>query len=59
MLDLALSAPPAGTPNTRIADVGRLRKNNHHAACALPAELTFWALWHCRHARPPDATPLA
>jgi hypothetical protein len=21
----------------------------------LPATLTFWALWHCRHARPPDA----
>ncbi|OOV91075.1 hypothetical protein MF4836_28790 [Pseudomonas sp. MF4836] len=23
--------------------------------CALPSELAFWALWHCRHARPPDA----
>jgi len=22
---------------------------------ALPSELAFWALWHCRHARPPDA----
>jgi len=21
----------------------------------LPAILAFWALWHCRHARPPDA----
>ncbi|MBO3273894.1 hypothetical protein [Pseudomonas schmalbachii] len=21
----------------------------------LPLELAFWALWHCRHARPPDA----
>ncbi|MDZ4338261.1 MAG: hypothetical protein U1A62_31760 [Pseudomonas sp.] len=21
----------------------------------LPEILTFWALWHCRHARPPDA----
>ncbi|QHD00105.1 hypothetical protein PspS04_06845 [Pseudomonas sp. S04] len=21
---------------------------------ALPSELAFWALWHCRHARPPD-----
>lgn len=20
----------------------------------LPLELAFWALWHCRHARPPD-----
>ena len=19
--------------------------------------LAFWALWHCRHARPPDAVP--
>ncbi|MFI8611212.1 hypothetical protein ACIGFL_23200 [Pseudomonas sp. NPDC077649] len=19
--------------------------------------LAFWALWHCRHARPPDAAP--
>jgi len=24
----------------------------------LPEILAFWALWHCRHARPPDA-PLA
>jgi len=23
-------------------------------ADALPSELAFWALWHCRHARPPD-----
>lgn len=22
----------------------------------LPLELAFWALWHCRHARPPDST---
>ena len=22
--------------------------------CAYPV-LAFWALWHCRHARPPDA----
>jgi hypothetical protein len=21
----------------------------------LPKTLAFWALWHCRHARPPDA----
>jgi hypothetical protein len=21
----------------------------------LPQTLAFWALWHCRHARPPDA----
>lgn len=21
----------------------------------LPHTLAFWALWHCRHARPPDA----
>ena len=21
----------------------------------LPETLAFWALWHCRHARPPDA----
>jgi len=25
---------------------------------ALPSELAFWALWHCRHARPPDTSPL-
>ncbi|QXI29977.1 hypothetical protein [Pseudomonas vanderleydeniana] len=24
------------------------------SAVALPCELAFWALWHCRHARPPD-----
>ncbi|MDG9930300.1 MULTISPECIES: hypothetical protein [unclassified Pseudomonas] len=23
----------------------------------LPEILAFWALWHCRHARPPDARP--
>ncbi|AMO76908.1 hypothetical protein [Pseudomonas citronellolis] len=23
---------------------------------SLPLELAFWALWHCRHARPPDST---
>ncbi|KAF1067802.1 MAG: hypothetical protein GAK45_01563 [Pseudomonas citronellolis] len=23
---------------------------------SLPLELAFWALWHCRHARPPDHT---
>jgi hypothetical protein len=22
---------------------------------SLPLELAFWALWHCRHARPPDS----
>ncbi|WP_165497310.1 hypothetical protein [Phytopseudomonas dryadis] len=22
---------------------------------ALPRALAFWALWHCRHARPPDS----
>lgn len=26
---------------------------------ALPCELAFWALWHCRHARPPDAFSVA
>ncbi|MDO9617464.1 MAG: hypothetical protein Q7J43_07245 [Pseudomonas sp.] len=24
----------------------------------LPEILAFWALWHCRHARPPDALSL-
>ncbi|TQL09842.1 hypothetical protein FBY21_5282 [Pseudomonas sp. SLBN-26] len=24
---------------------------------SLPLELAFWALWHCRHARPPDSAP--
>jgi len=23
---------------------------------ALPQILAFWALWHCRHARPPDVS---
>ncbi|MCY1437952.1 hypothetical protein D9M71_541330 [compost metagenome] len=22
---------------------------------SLPLDLAFWALWHCRHARPPDS----
>jgi len=33
------------------------------AVCLRPGEnplfnviLAFWALWHCRHARPPDAS---
>ena len=26
------------------------------AQCLLPVyRMAFWALWHCRHARPPDA----
>ena len=26
------------------------------APTALPRTLAFWALWHCRHARPPDSS---
>lgn len=25
-----------------------------HNLCPLPSKLAFWALFHCRHARPPD-----
>ena len=25
-----------------------------HHLCLLPSKLAFWALFHCRHARPPD-----
>jgi len=38
-----------------------LRRGSQSACLitCLPLELAFWALWHCRHARPPDATRLA
>ncbi|MCO3986535.1 hypothetical protein FA106_06925 [Pseudomonas aeruginosa] len=46
------SATPAGTP-------ARLPRKHSRwlelEPLALPLELAFWALWHCRHARPPDA----
>ena len=29
-----------------------------HNLCPLPSKLAFWALFHCRHARPPDTHPL-
>ncbi|AYF85724.1 hypothetical protein D6Z43_00505 [Pseudomonas sp. DY-1] len=31
------------------------RKWASHLVISLPLELAFWALWHCRHARPPDS----
>ncbi|QEY61803.1 hypothetical protein FXN65_06930 [Metapseudomonas lalkuanensis] len=31
------------------------RKWAIHLLISLPLELAFWALWHCRHARPPDS----
>ncbi|WP_265278497.1 hypothetical protein, partial [Pseudomonas aeruginosa] len=46
------SANPAGTP-------ARLPRKHSRwlelEPLSLPLELAFWALWHCRHARPPDA----
>ncbi|WP_162934909.1 hypothetical protein [Pseudomonas cavernae] len=58
-MQLAAIFTSLATPSTRTPDAGRLRKNNRQATTALPAELAFWALWHCRHARPPDAARLA
>ncbi|OPD83138.1 hypothetical protein AO930_32230 [Pseudomonas aeruginosa] len=44
------SANPAGTP-------ARLPRKHSRwlelEPLSLPLELAFWALWHCRHARPP------
>lgn len=34
---------------------GVLRCVAERARPLRPAILAFWALWHCRHARPPDA----
>ena len=34
---------------------GQVRCAAEHANPLLPETLAFWALWHCRHARPPDA----
>ncbi|SFI10513.1 hypothetical protein SAMN05216206_1457 [Pseudomonas guineae] len=40
----------------------QLSKRRHcaaqHSNATLPKTLAFWALWHCRHARPPDASHL-
>ncbi len=46
------SANPAGTP-ARLP--GKHSRWLELEPLALPLELAFWALWHCRHARPPDA----
>ena len=44
-------------------DCPRLREGQRlgaeRANSRLPAILAFWALWHCRHARPPDAALLS
>ncbi|SDU72956.1 hypothetical protein SAMN05216476_4893 [Pseudomonas mediterranea] len=37
-----------------VGPVGRLTPVFAPSLSALPSELAFWALWHCRHARPPD-----
>lgn len=43
---------------TASACFARLTKQRFCAApysnATLPQTLAFWALWHCRHARPPD-----
>ncbi|MDX1297322.1 MAG: hypothetical protein R3260_03640 [Pseudomonas sp.] len=40
------------------ACIAQLSKRHYCAVqqsnAALPQTLAFWALWHCRHARPPD-----
>ena len=45
----SVSQPPGlrlGSVRTLIQSVSIL--------CILPSKLAFWALFHCRHARPPD-----
>ena len=46
------SANPAGTPARLPCKHSRWLELE---PLALPLELAFWAFWHCRHARPPDA----
>ncbi|SDQ00699.1 hypothetical protein SAMN04490180_6145 [Pseudomonas brassicacearum] len=42
-------------PSSAAVDpVGRFTPAMAPTLSALPSELAFWALWHCRHARPPD-----
>ncbi|SDV01769.1 hypothetical protein SAMN05216202_3215 [Pseudomonas mucidolens] len=49
--DIHLEPSPGAVASSRLV-CRRIR------AGALPSELTFWALWHCRHARPPDNASL-
>ncbi|WP_412548652.1 hypothetical protein [Pseudomonas sp. MWU13-2105] len=46
----------AGTAASAPGAPSRRRSLSHvtTSLLALPSELAFWALWHCRHARPPD-----
>ncbi|SDF96881.1 hypothetical protein SAMN04490204_2538 [Pseudomonas thivervalensis] len=48
--------PPAEQyPSSAAVDpVGKRTPAIVPSLSALPSELAFWALWHCRHARPPD-----
>ncbi|HLA29626.1 MAG TPA: hypothetical protein VJ047_01200 [Pseudomonas sp.] len=48
---LPLFHAPSSSPRLRERRcLGAARANSR-----LPEILAFWALWHCRHARPPDA----
>ncbi|MFI8748266.1 hypothetical protein ACIGKL_24385 [Pseudomonas sp. NPDC077186] len=42
--------PPSASPLRTSLGADRLNP-------LLTIILAFWALWHCRHARPPDAVP--
>jgi hypothetical protein len=44
--------PPAPRPHA--ADGGRLGARLARLNPSLLVDLDFWALWHCRHARPPQ-----
>lgn len=54
-------SPPA--PASRVFSVRRApsrlgsRLGANRLNPLLTIILAFWALWHCRHARPPDAAP--
>ena len=48
---LPFSPQPLGSAHLR----GQRRAYADRALSPPLEDLAFWALWHCRHARPPDA----
>lgn len=52
------TAPVSHTPPHLGSVRWRCRRWPALTRVSLPLELAFWALWHCRHARPPDSAPV-
>ncbi|WP_084312144.1 hypothetical protein [Pseudomonas jinjuensis] len=51
LASIATAAAPKAAAPVRLP-----RQRTRRSAPTLPLELAFWALWHCRHARPPDVS---